>query len=236
MHKYFNPRKFARIAHKMLPYSVALTLLTLAFGLYYALFASPADYQQGESVRIMYVHVPAAWMSLFIYSNVALCAAASLIWKNPLSDIIAIACAYIGACFTAVCLVTGALWGKPIWGAWWVWDARLTSVLILFFFYIGYIVLYNSYEDKQKAGKLAAILALVGFINIPIVKFSVNWWNTLHQPASIMRSGGISIDPAMLTPLFLMFMSFMLLFVSIMIVRIKTDVNMRKIEREQRIY
>lgn len=230
MHKYFNPGKFIRLADNILPSSVLWSLIFLTTGLYYALFASPPDYQQGEAVRIMYVHVPSAWMALGIYSFVALMGAASLIWKNPLSDIIAISASYIGASFTAICLITGSIWGKPMWGTWWVWDARLTSVLILFFFYIGYIALYNSYDNKEKAGKFAAILALVGFINVPIIKFSVEWWNTLHQPASVIRSGGIAIDPSMLRPLMLMFGFYIFFFITVIIIRIKKEINLRKIE------
>jgi heme exporter protein C len=231
MHKYFNPGKFIRFTDKILPFSAVLTILTLGLGLYYALIASPADYQQGESVRIMYVHVPSAWMALAIYSFIAAFSAASLIWRNPLSDMIAIAAAPIGAAFALICLVTGSLWGKPIWGTWWVWDARLTSMLILFFFYIGYIALYNAYDNQQRAAKSAAILALVGFVNVPIVKFSVNWWNTLHQPASIIRSGGISIDKAMMIPLMLMFAGFICFFITILIMRVKTDFLIKKSER-----
>lgn len=179
----------------------------------------------------MYVHVPAAWMALGVYCFMAGFGAASLIWKNPLSDIIAVSAAPIGLVFTAICLITGSIWGKPTWGAWWVWDARLTSMLILFFFYIGYIALYHSYDDPQIGGRLASILALIGVVNIPIIKFSVEWWNTLHQPASIMRKGGIAIDETMLLPLMLMFVAFIGLFSVLTILRIKTEVMQRKLER-----
>ena len=218
---------------KVLPFCAILTAILIAAGLYYALYASPADYQQGESVRIMYIHVPSAWMALGIYTFIAMVSAASLIWKNPLSDMIAISAAPIGAAFTFICLVTGSLWGKPTWGTWWVWDARLTSVLILFFFYLGYMALYNAYDDRVRAGKTAAVLALVGFINVPIVKFSVDWWNTLHQPASIMRKGGISIDASMMVPLVLMFLGFSSFFITVLILRIKTEILLRKQERLQ---
>jgi heme exporter protein C len=231
MHKYFNPRKFSNIIDKILPFSAVLTFGLLASGVYYALVASPADYQQGEYVRIMYVHVPSAWMALSIYSFIAAFGAAGLIWRNPLSHMVAIAAAPIGAAFTFICLVTGAMWGKPIWGTWWVWDARLTSVLILFFFYLGYMALYNSYDDKERAGRFSAILAIVGFINVPIIKFSVDWWNTLHQPASIIRSGGISIDKSMLIPLMLMFAGFASFFITVLIIRIKAEILERKLER-----
>ncbi len=233
MHKYFNPKKFIKIADTIFPAIVIATIGLFAAGFYFALFASPADYQQGEAVRIMYIHVPAAWMALGIYTFIAFASAASLIWKNPLSDIIAISAAPIGTAFTLICLITGSIWGKPIWGTWWVWDARLTSVLILFFFYLGYMSLYNAYDDRERAGKLAAILALVGFVNVPIVKFSVDWWNTLHQPASIIRSGGVAIDPSMLLPLMLMFGAYASFFLLLLILRVKTEINLRKIERKR---
>ncbi|MCE3231944.1 MAG: cycZ [Rickettsiaceae bacterium] len=233
MHKYFNPGKFTKMADKILPFSAVLTVILLALGLYYALFASPADYQQGEYVRIMYIHVPSAWMSMMIYSFIASFGAAGLIWRNPLSHMVAISAAPIGAAFTLICLVTGSMWGKPIWGTWWVWDARLTSVLILFFFYLGYMGLYNAYDDKERAGKTSAILALVGLVNIPIIKFSVDLWNTLHQPASIIRSGGISIDGSMMAPLMLMFAAFISLFVTLVLIRTKTEILAKKVERIQ---
>jgi heme exporter protein C len=231
MHKYFNPGKFGRMADKILPFSGVLTIIFLGVGLYYALIASPPDYQQGESVRIMYIHVPAASMALGIYTFIAAFCAASLIWKNPLADMLAISAAPIGAAFTLICLATGSLWGKPIWGTWWVWDARLTSVLILFFFYLGYMALYNAYDDRERAGRASAILALVGFINVPIVKFSVDWWNTLHQPASIIRTGGVSIDSSMMIPLMLMFFGYIAFFVMVLILRVKAEILILKQER-----
>lgn len=231
MHRYFNPGKFSRFIDRLLPLAVVATCGLLAGGLYFALLASPPDYQQGESVRIMYVHVPSAWMALGVYSFMAFASAASLIWKNPLSDILATSAAPIGAGFTLICLITGMLWGKPIWGAWWVWDARLTSVLILFFFYLGYMALVSAYDSKERGTKAAAILSLVGFINVPIVKFSVDWWNTLHQPASLMRSGGIAIDDSMLRPLLLMFAAFASFFIMVLCIRIKTQMMLRKVER-----
>ena len=231
MHKYFNPGKFGRIIDRVLPFSAALTAILMISGLYYALIGSPPDYQQGESVRIMYIHVPATTMALGVYTFIALVCAASLIWKNPLSDMIAISAAPIGAGFTLICLITGSLWGKPIWGTWWVWDARLTSVLILLFFYLGYMALYNAYDDRRRAGQTSAILALVGFINVPIVKFSVDWWNTLHQPASIVRMGGPKIDPSMMTPLIIMFFAFISFFITVLILRIKVEILSLKQER-----
>ena len=221
MHRFANPARFMRIAEPILPWTSLGALATILFALYFGIFDSPADYQQGETVRIMYVHVPAAWMALFTYTVMALASGSFLIWKHPLADLSAQAAAPIGAGFTAIALVTGALWGQPMWGTWWVWDARLTSVLILFFLYLGYMALVNGFDDPERGSRMGAILALVGFVNVPIIKFSVDWWNTLHQPASISRLDAPAIDPSMLTPLLLMAIGFKLFFISILIVRIK---------------
>lgn len=224
MHKYFSPRFFKKLINAILPFSIIASVSFLSLGVYFALFDSPPDYQQGESVRIMYVHVPAAWMSLGVYMIIGLSSIAFIIWKNPLSVMIARCSAPIGVVFTLICLITGSLWGKPIWGSWWVWDARLTSMLILLFFYIAYISLYNAYEeDRQKAGQMSSLLAILGLINVPIVKFSVDWWNTLHQPASIIRSGGVSIDKSMLLPLMLVFVGYLSFYITIFILSIKTQ-------------
>jgi heme exporter protein C len=197
-------------------------------GLYFALFASPADYQQGDTVRIMYVHVPAAWTALACYTFIAVMSAVSLIWKHPLADIAARSAAPLGAGFTVIVLATGSLWGKPTWGTWWVWDARLTSVLVLLFIYLGHIALTHAFDNPARGAKAAAILALVGFVNIPIIKFSVDWWNTLHQPASLTRLDSPSIDPSMLTPLLLMGVAFTLYFVTLLLVRMRSDLAARK--------
>ena len=186
--------------------------ISLISGLYFALYASPPDYQQGETVRIMYIHVPAAWMSLFIYTSMAVAAMVSLIWQHRTADIYTEAAAPLGASFTLICLITGALWGQPMWGTWWVWDARLTSVLILFFLYLGYIALIHSFDHKARGIAAGRFLLLIGLINIPIIKFSVDWWNTLHQPASLSRFAKPAIDPSMLTPLLIMAVAFMALF------------------------
>ena len=199
-----NPTRFMRLADLLIVPMAALAALLLAAGLYLGLLASPPDYQQGDTVRIMYVHVPAAWLATLGYVALGLCGLFYIVWRHPLADIALRAMAPVGALFAFLTLVTGALWGKPMWGAWWVWDARLTSMLILFFFYIAVIALANAFDTPERGSRPAAILALVGLVNVPIVKFSVDWWNTLHQPASLVRSGGVSIDPAMLTPLLLM--------------------------------
>jgi heme exporter protein C len=222
-HRFANPARFSRLAARILPWSTAATVLVFATGIWFALFSSPADYQQGETVRIMYVHVPSAWMALAAYTFIAVMSAVSLIWKHPLADIAARAAAPLGAGFTIIVLTTGSLWGKPTWGTWWVWDARLTSVLVLFFLYLGHIALSNAFDNPQRGARAAAVLALVGFVNIPIIKFSVDWWNTLHQPASVTRLDAPSIDPSMLVPLLLMAVAFTLYFVTMLLVRMRAD-------------
>jgi heme exporter protein C len=223
MHRFANPARFMRIATAVLPWSAAAAAILIGGGLYFALLDSPPDYQQGETVRIMYVHVPAAWMAMFVYAGMALASAAVLIWRHPLADVIARASAPVGAAFTLIALATGSLWGRPMWGAWWAWDARLTSFLILFFLYLGYMALANAFDDPGRGGRAAAILALVGAVNLPIIKFSVDWWNTLHQPASVMRMDGPAIDPAMLVPLVLMALGFTAYYVVVLLVRVKAE-------------
>jgi heme exporter protein C len=233
MHRFASPAQFMRLANTLLPWLVSATVLCLAYGLVQALYLSPPDYQQGDSVRIMYVHVPAAYMSMMIYSTMAICSLMFLVWRHPLADIVARVSAPLGAGFTVITLITGSLWGKPMWGTWWVWDARLTSVLILFFLYIGYIALSDSYANQERGKKICAILALVGFVNIPIIHISVEQWNTLHQPASIIRSGGMAIDPSMRYPLFAMALAFTFCYASLLLVRVKTALMQQKIRRIQ---
>ena len=228
LHRFANPNRFSRLAAALLPWIATGTVIVFAAGLYFALFASPADYQQGDTVRIMYVHVPAAWTALACYTFIAVMSAVSLIWKHPLADIAARSAAPLGAGFTVIVLATGSLWGKPTWGTWWVWDARLTSVLVLLFIYLGHIALTHAFDNPARGAKAAAILALVGFVNIPIIKFSVDWWNTLHQPASLTRLDRPSIDPSMLTPLLLMGVAFTLYFVTMLLVRMRADLAARK--------
>jgi heme exporter protein C len=229
MHRYANPARFLRLAGYVLPWTATLTVVLLLAGLYLGLVASPADYQQSESVRIMYVHVPSAWMALFVYMVVAGASAVSLIWKHPLADLIAKAASPVGACFTFLALVTGSLWGKPMWGTYWVWDARLTSVLILFFLYLGHIALMGAFDDVTRGAKAAAVLALVGAVNVPIIKFSVDWWNTLHQPASVIRMSGPTIHASMLWPLLLMALAFKAYFLTVLILRVRSEVAARKL-------
>ncbi len=233
MHALASPAKFIRFSDAVLPWLVAATVILLTLGLVEALFVSPADYQQGDTVRIMYIHVPSAMMSISIYTVMALASASFLIWKHTLADVIARASAPIGAGFTALTLATGSLWGKPMWGAWWVWDARLTSVLIQFFLYIGYIALSDNYAFQERGKKICAIMALVGFANIPVIRYSVDWWNTLHQPASLIREGGMAIDGSMLLPLFAMAVAFGLFYAVLLMIRVKTALLHQKIRRLQ---
>jgi len=226
--RFANPARFMRISAAALPWCAWATLAVAAVGLYLALIAAPADYQQGESVRIMYVHVPAAWMALNVYLLIAVASAVALVWRHPLAEIAARSAAPIGAAFTFICLTTGSLWGRPMWGTWWVWDARLTSVLVLFFLYLGYIALVNGFDDPSRGGRAGSVLALVGVVNLPIIKFSVDWWNTLHQPASVLRFGKPTIALSMLVPLLVMALAFMLLFATLLMLRMRTELNERK--------
>jgi len=229
IHRFANPTRFMRLADVIQPWAAGMTFLFFVTGWYFSLFASPADYQQGETVRIMYIHVPAAWMALFCYTAMAAACGTALIWKHPLADLAARATAPIGTCFTLLALVTGSLWGKPMWGTWWVWDARLTSVLILFFLYLGYMALNNAFDDAERGFKASAILALVGFVNVPIIKFSVDWWNTLHQPASVLKASGPAIHASMLTPLILMALAFKAYYLWVLLIRMRGEINAMKV-------
>lgn len=228
-HRFANPARFMALANILSPWlTVAATGLLVA-GLYFGLLASPPDYQQGETVRIMYVHVPAAWMALFVYVALAGAGGAFLIWRHPLADIFAQAAAPLGAGFTAAALITGSLWGKPMWGTWWVWDARLTSVLVLFFLYLGFIALANAFDDAARGEKASAILALIGGVNLPIIKFSVDWWNTLHQPASFLSPGSSGLDPAYVPAFLTMLAAYGVLFSALWLSAIRTEVRRRRV-------
>jgi heme exporter protein C len=224
-----NPNRFMQWSGKLLPWCAIATVILLGVGTYMALFVAPPDYQQGESVRIMYIHVPSAMMSTFVYAVMAVSSAVALIWRHPVADIAARESAPLGAGFTLLCLVTGSLWGKPMWGAWWVWDARLTSELVLFFLYLGYIALVNAFDEPTRGARAGAILALVGVINLPIIKFSVDWWNTLHQPESIFRLGGPTIAPSMLWPLLIMVLGFAAFFVTLLLLRMRSALMAAKL-------
>lgn len=216
-----SPHIFNKISDQVLtPVSISSALLFVA-GLYYALIASPIDYQQGEMVRIMYVHVPAAWMALGIYMLIGACSLLAIVWKLRMAFLMAVAAAPIGAAFAAITLITGSLWGQPIWGTWWVWDARLTSMLVLFLLYITYIGITNAGDDLYRSEKPASAIALLGVINVPIVKFSVDIWNSLHQPASVLKISGPAIDRSMLIPLLLMFGAYITFFIAVWIIRVR---------------
>ncbi len=218
-----------RLSGAVLPYLAAAALVLTVTGLGWGLFVSPADWQQGDAVRIMYVHVPCAWLASAGYTGLAVCSILSLIWRHPLADLAAVEIGPVGAGFTALCLATGSLWGKPMWGAWWVWDARLTSVLVLFFLYLGHVALVRAFDDPTRGYRAGAILALVGAVNLPIIKFSVDWWNTLHQPASIGLTGAPSMAPAMLWPLLIAALGYTLVFATIVTVRLRAAVMERRI-------
>lgn len=238
LHRYANPTRFLRLANAVLPWVTGLTVILIGAGVYFAFGASPPDYQQGQTVRIMYVHVPSAWMAMFAYAFIVGASAVGLIWKHPVAHVCALAAAPIGASFTVICLTTGSLWGKPMWGTWWVWDARLTSVLVLLFLYLGFIALSNAFDDAARGEKASAILALIGGVNLPIIKFSVDWWNTLHQPASVTKIGLPAIHSSMLIPLLLMAVGFTALFVTLLIVRARAELATRRINalRSARIH
>ena len=222
-HKLGSPPYFYRLAGRLLPWLWGLGLICLAVGLYGGLVRAPSDYQQSDAFRIIYVHVPSAWMSLFIYAFMAANGFIALIWRIKLSETLAMASAPIGAAFTFICLATGSIWGKPMWGTWWTWDARLTSELVLLFLYFGVMGLYQAIEDRRQASRAAAFLALVGIVNLPIVHFSVNWWNTLHQGSTVRLFGPSLIDSRMLWPLLIMAIATKFLFAASLLSRARVD-------------
>lgn len=226
-----NPANFLKLTARLLPWLTALTVVLLAVGLYMAFLVAPADYQQGDAARIMFIHVPAAWLSMFIYASMVLAALGTLVWRHPLADAAQKAAAPLGAGFTFICLATGSIWGKPMWGTWWVWDARLTSVLVLFVMYLGLIALWQAMEDSGLAARAAAILTLVGAVNLPIIKFSVDWWSTLHQPASVFRMGGPTLPASMLWPLLIMAVACTLLFLLLHFIAIRNEILRRRVQR-----
>jgi heme exporter protein C len=227
-----NPTRFLALVNRMLPWLAAATVILFAYGLYRAAYA-PDDYQQGATVKIMFLHVPAAWLGMVGWGLMTVAALGTLVWRHPLADVAGKAAAPIGAAFTLICLVTGSLWGRPTWGTYWVWDARLTSVLVLFLLYLGMLALYWTTEDPGRGSRAAAILALVGAVNIPIIKFSVEWWNTLHQPASVIRLGGAAIDPSILTPLLIMTAAFTLLFFTLHLAAMRNEILRRRVRAMQ---
>ena len=225
-----NPTRFLSLAGTLLPWLTGLTLVLLAAGLYLAFFVAPEDYQQGQTVKIMFIHVPFAWIAMMGYMVIVIASIGSLVWRHPMADVAARTAAPIGACFTLLALVTGSLWGKPMWGTYWVWDARLTSVLLLLFLYLGLMALWQAIDEPSRAGRAAAILALVGSVNIPVIKFSVDWWNTLHQPASVMRVEGPAIHPSILLPLLVMAVAFTSLYFVLHLTAMRTEILRRRVQ------
>jgi heme exporter protein C len=224
-----NPQRFMSFTGPLTPVLWVIAAVLLAIGTWFS-FVAPGDYQQGDTVRIMFVHVPASTLGLGAYAALGVSSFFALVFRHPLADAAARAAALPGAAFTALALITGALWGQPMWGTWWVWDARLTSVLVLFLFYLGYMALRSSNDDEARATRAAAVLGLVGLINLPIVKFSVDWWNTLHQPASLLRAGGTSLDPVFLLPLLLMMAAYTALFLAVWLSSIRTEIVRRRVQ------
>jgi heme exporter protein C len=224
-----NPTRFLAFTARILPWLTAATALVFAIGLYLVWFVAPDDYQQGATVKIMFIHVPNAWLAMAVWGVMSIASIGSLVWRHPLAEVAAKAAAPIGAAFTFLALLTGSLWGRPMWGTYWVWDARLTSVLVLFLMYLGVMALWRTVDDPSRAGRAAAILTLVGAINLPIIKFSVDWWNTLHQPASVFRPGGPTIDPSILTPLLMMALAFLLLFVTLHLAAMRNEILRRRV-------
>ena len=233
LHFLANPARFRRFSQRVLPGLGFATVLMLAVGAYMAFFVAPEDYQQGATVRIMFVHVPSAWLSMGGYAMLAALGASLLVWRHPLAALMARAAAPVGASFAAVCLLTGSLWGRPMWGTYWVWDARLTSMLLLFFLYLGHIALSRAYDSPERGDRAAAILALIGVMNLPIIKFSVDWWNTLHQPASITRLDAPAIHNSILVPLLWMAVSLLFLFVWLVLLRTETEIDRRRLENAE---
>jgi heme exporter protein C len=223
-----NPTRFVALAERVLPWLIAATVIAFAIGLR-AAWLAPDDYQQGATVKIMFIHVPNAWLSSFVWGVMSVAALGTLVWRHPLADVAAKCAAPLGAAFTFVALVTGSLWGRPMWGTYWVWDARLTSVLVLFLMYLAVIALWRTVDDPARAGRAAAVLTLVGAVNLPVIKFSVDWWNTLHQPASVFRMGGPTVDRSMLTALAVMAIAFTLLFVTLHLAAMRNEIMRRRV-------
>jgi heme exporter protein C len=224
-----NPTRFLALVARVLPWLVAATVIAFAAGLYLVWFRAPDDYQQGATVKIMFIHVPNAWLAMGAWTVMSIASIGTLVWRHPLADVAAKCAAPLGAAFTFLSLFTGSLWGRPMWGTYWVWDARLTSVLVLFLMYLGIIALWRTVEDPSRAARAAAILTLVGAINLPIIKFSVDWWNTLHQPASVVKLGGPAIHPTILTPLLVMAVAFLLLFITLHLAAMRNEILRRRV-------
>ncbi len=233
LHRFANPGRFLRLSGRVLPWLSLGAVLVLGVGLPWALWFSPPDWQQGETVRILYIHVPMAWLAMGGYAGLAVASAMALVWRHPLADLAARELSPVGAAVTALCLATGSLWGKPMWGTWWVWDARLTSVLVLFFLWLGHAALVRAFDDPERGARMGAILALVGALNLPVVKFSVDWWNTLHQPASLTRVNAPALHVDILYPLLTCAVGFTLAFAALVLFRVRAAVMERRIRTLQ---
>jgi heme exporter protein C len=229
-----NPTRFLSLSGRLMPWLLAVTAGLFAAGLYLAFFVSPADYQQGEMVRVMYIHVPAAWLSMAVYGMMAVAALGTLVWRHPLADVAMKAAAPLGAVYTVLALFTGSMWGRPTWGTFWEWDGRMTSTLIMLFIYLGIIALWRAFDDQLRAARVVAVFTLVGAINVPIIKFSVDWWSTLHQPASVFRADGPTMPGSILTPLFVMFFAFTFLCITLQLVAMHTEIRRRRIATLER--
>jgi heme exporter protein C len=228
IHKFGSPPHFWRLSGTMIPWFGWIALVLITVGTVGGLWIAPPDYQQLDAFRIIYFHVPSAWLSQFGYVLMAAAAAVGLVWRIKLAHAVAAACAPIGASFTAVALATGSIWGKPMWGTWWVWDARLTSTLVLLFLYFGYMALRAAIDDENRADRASALLAIIGVINIPIIKYSVEWWNTLHQPATISKLGKPAMEPSMLVPLLIMWLGFTFFFFAVLMIRTRGEIVARE--------
>jgi heme exporter protein C len=232
MHRFANPARFLRLSAALRPWALGVALLTLLAGVWLALFDSPPDYQQGETVRIMYIHVPAAWMAMMVYATMAVASVVGLVWKHVVAELYTKAAAPLGAGFTTLCLVSGSLWGQPMWGTWWVWDARLTSTLILFFLYLGFMALQAAIDDPRRADKAGAIVAIVGVVNVPIIYFSVKWWNTLHQGASVSVTKSPSMAALMLWAMLIMAVAFWMYSIAVALARVRNIILERERQNE----
>ena len=229
--KYANPTRFLNLQKAVQPWLTGSSIVLIAVGLYLGLVVAPPDYQQGETVRIMFIHVPAAWTALMAYTFMAASSIVAIVFRHPLADMAAKAAAPFGAVFAFLALATGSLWGKPMWGTWWVWDARLTSTFVLFLLYLGYIAVWQAIEEPSRAAAIARIVAIVGFINVPIIKFSVDWWHSLHQGESVFRMGGPTIYPTILWPLLVMGLGYTVLFAALEFSALRTEVLARRIRQ-----
>jgi len=223
-----NPSRFLALSGRLLPWLSAATLIAFVFG-FVLVIGAPDDYQQGATAKIMYIHVPSAWLSMFIWGTMSIAALGTLVWRHPLADVAAKAAAPIGAALTLQCLITGSLWGRPMWGTYWVWDGRLTSVLVLFLMYLGVLALWRTIEEPARAARAVAVLTLVGALNIPIIKFSVDWWSTLHQPSSVLRLGGPAMHSSILVPLLVMALAFFLLFFTLHLAAMRNEIMRRRV-------